>query len=432
MGPAIGPMPERRDAAPASPRLGERAILRFGIALTGAFLLASAITGVLPLGGLHGWVATHLALAGAATVAIGTFMPHFGVTLAGTRPEPGWLRLTGVLSLAAGMAGVALGRPMLGPTAAGAAGLVVIVGIAVTAWTTYAPLRPGLARRHPVVQVTYGVALANLAVGATLAVLLLLGWAPIAGAWTALKPAHAWLNVFGFVSLTVAGTLVYLYPTMLGARIRPQAAMGAALVGLLLGPPLAAIGYAAAVAPLAVVGAGTTLIGAAGLLWYGLDTWRRRGSWTADRAWHDLSARHGLAAQAWFVAAATAALGSILVEGVVVPGWTLGLLAVPVMGGWVAQVLVAAWTYLLPAVGPGDMALKARQRQALAAGGLARVVAWNAGLLLLWSGLATASWLLIAPGVLLFGIAALGSLTLLARALMMSLGVRDAALSPRS
>ena len=78
------------------------------------------------------------------------------------------------------------------------------------------------------------------------------------------------------------------------------------------------------------------------------------------------------------------------------------------------------------------MALKARQRQALAAGGLARVLAWNAGLLLLWSGLATASWWLIAPGMLLFGIAALGSLTLLARALVMGLGVRDAALSPRS
>jgi hypothetical protein len=29
------------------------------------------------------------------------------------------------------------------------------------------------------------------------------------------------------------------------------------------------------------------------------------------------------------------------------------------------------------------MALKARQRQALAAGGLARVLAWNAGLLIL-------------------------------------------------
>jgi hypothetical protein len=141
MGPAIGPMPERRDAAPASPRLGERAILRFGIALTGAFLLASAVTGLIPLGGLHGWVATHLALAGAATVAIGTFMPHFGVTLAGTRPEPGWLRLTGVLSLAAGMAGVALGRPLLGPAAAGAAGLVVIVGIAV-------PAPGGWAGRH--------------------------------------------------------------------------------------------------------------------------------------------------------------------------------------------------------------------------------------------------------------------------------------------
>jgi hypothetical protein len=39
---------------------------------------------------------------------------------------------------------------------------------------------------------------------------------------------------------------------------------------------------------------------------------------------------------------------------------------------------------------------------------------------------------LIAPGTLLFGLAALGSLALLARGLMMSLGARDAALSPRS
>jgi len=163
---AIGPMPERAAAPPASSRLGERAILRMGIALTATFLSASIVSGLLPVGGLHGWVATHLALAGAATVAIGTFMPHFAVTLAGTRPEPWRLRLGGVLALALGMATVALGRPLAGAEAAGAGGVLVLAGIGLTGWITYAPLRFGLARRHPIVQLTYGAALADLATGA--------------------------------------------------------------------------------------------------------------------------------------------------------------------------------------------------------------------------------------------------------------------------
>jgi nitrite reductase (NO-forming) len=421
MGLAIGTVPERREAAPASARVSERAILRLGIALTGTFLLASVLSGLLPVGGLHGWVATHLALAGAATVAIGTFMPHFGVTLAGTRPEAWWLRLGGVASLAIGMATVAVGRPLVGAETAGWGGLLVLAGVGLTAWTTYAPMRFGLARRHPIVQLTYGVALADLAVGASLAVGFLFGWTPITGAWVALKPAHAWLNVFGFVSLTVAGTLIYLYPTIAGARIRPQPAMAIAVAGLLAGPPLASSGYAIGARALALTGAGLVTAGAVGLAAYGVDTWRRRGAWERDRAWHDLSARHGLLALAWFMATAVTALGSIAIDGVVVPGWTLGVLAVPLIGGWVAQVLVAAWTYLLPAVGPGDMSAKARQRDVLASAGTWRVVAWNVGLLLLWPGLATLSWWLIAPGALLFGAAALGSLALLGRGLVIGL-----------
>jgi len=422
MGLAIGTVPERRDAAPASARLSERAILRIGIALTGAFLLASILSGLLPMGGLHGWVATHLALAGATTVAIGTFMPHFGVTLAGTRPEPWQLRLAGVLALAAGMATVAIGRPLLGREVAGGGGLLVLAGIGITAWTTYAPMRFGLARRHPVVQIAYGVALADLAVGASLAVLFLLGWPPIAGAWVALKPAHAWLNVFGFVAISVAGTLIYLYPTIVGARIRPQPSMAIVVLGLLAGPPIAAAGYAAAALPPAVTGACLVAAAAVALLVYGIETWSRRGSWARDRAWHDLSARHGLLSMAWFAATALAAVGGIVVEGVVVPGWTLGVLAVPLIGGWVAQVLVAAWTYLLPAVGPGDMESRARQRAILASGGTWRVIAWNAGLVLLWAGLARLGWWSIGPGVLLFAAAALASLILLARGVLVGLG----------
>ena len=415
---AIGPMPERAAAPPASSRLGERAILRMGIALTATFLSASIVSGLLPVGGLHGWVATHLALAGAATVAIGTFMPHFAVTLAGTRPEPWRLRLGGVLALALGMATVALGRPLAGAEAAGAGGVLVLAGIGLTGWVTYAPLRFGLARRHPIVQLTYGAALADLAMGASLAVLYLFGWAPVSGAWVALKPAHAWLNAFGFVSLTIAGTLVYLYPTMLGARIRPQPAMAVAVVGLLLGAPLAALGYALSVAPLATAGAVAALAGSLGLLAYGVDTWRRRGRWTSDFAWHAVSTYHGLAAMAWFAVACTWAVARIGVEGVEVPGWTLGLLALPVIGGWTAQVLVAAWSYLLPAVGPGDASSRARQRAILGSWGQARIGAWNAGLVLLLAGMAVVTWWLIVPGLLLFGSASLASLALLVRALL--------------
>jgi nitrite reductase (NO-forming) len=410
--------PDRPDAGLGASRIAERQILQLGIALAGTFLLAAVASGALPLGPLHGWVATHLSLAGAATVAIGTFMPHFGVTLAGTRPEPWPLRLAGVLLLFAGMATVALGRPLVDPAVAAAGGLAVLVGIGLTAWTTFAPMRSGLARRHPIVQVTYAVALADLTVGASLATMFLFGWTPVIDHWVALKPAHAWLNVMGFVSLTVAGTLVYLYPTIVGARIRAHPSMAAAVVGLLLGPPLAAAGYAVSLEPLALAGAGMALVGAAGLLWYGIDTWLRRGQWARDLAWHDVAARHGLAAMAWFVAAAAAMAARILQEGVVVPGWALGIIAIPIIGGWVAQVLVAAWSYLLPAVGPGDMAAKGRQRAVLAWAAVPRLVAWNVGLLLLWPGLAFGvTWLFI-PGALLFAPAALASLALLFRALM--------------
>jgi nitrite reductase (NO-forming) len=415
---AIGPMPERQSAAPASSRLNERVVLQIGVALAATFLILSIVAGVLPLAGLHGWTAIHLALAGATTVAIGTFMPHFGVTLAGTRPVAARLRLTGVLLLAVGMLGVALGRPFLGDRVAAGSGVLVLIGLGVTAWATYAPMRSGLVRRHPIVQITYGVALADLTVGASLAILFLLGLGPITSHWVALKPAHAWLNVFGFVSLTIAGTLVYLYPTMLGTRIRPHPTMVVAVLGLMIGPPVVALGAALELSWLAVVGGSVALAGALGLLAYGVEIWRRRGTFAFDVAWHDLTARHAMAGMAWLVAALATAVVGLVRDGVAVPGWGIGLLSVPVIGGWALQVLVAALGHLLPAVGPGSMAVKARQRDLLSRWGLARVVAWNVGLVVLWAGFGLGVPLLIAAGVLVFAPAVLTALTLLIRALL--------------
>ncbi len=418
MGLAIGPMPERQPVAPASSRLTERVVLQLGVALAASFLLLSIVTGLLPLAGLHGWTALHLSLAGATTVAIGTFMPHFGVTLAGTRPMSPRLRLAGVLLLAAGMLGVALGRPLAGDQLAAGSGVLVLGGLAVTAWNTYAPMRAGMVRRHPIVQLTYGVALADLTVGASLAIGFLLGLEPITAHWVALKPAHAWLNVFGFVSLTIAGTLIYLYPTMLGTRIRPHPTMALAVLGLTIGPPIVALGSALDASPLAVMGGVVALLGAIGLLGYGIEIRSRRGTFANDLAWHAFTARTGLAGMAWLVLALGTALVGLLRDGVAVPGWSIGALAVPVVGGWALQILVAAWTHLLPAVGPGDMAVKARQRDLLSRFGLLRVVAWNVGLVVLWVGFGLAVPPLIALGVLLFAAAALAALFLLMRALL--------------
>ncbi|HEX5396089.1 MAG TPA: hypothetical protein VFX74_03265 [Candidatus Limnocylindria bacterium] len=414
---AIGPMPERRDTAPASARLTERSVLQLGIALAATFLVLSIFSGFFPIAGLHGWVAIHLALAGTTTVAIGTFMPHFGVTLAGTRPEPVGLRLAGVIALFLGMLGVALGRALLGDLFAASSGLLVLAGLALTAWNTYAPMRSGLARRHPIVQLTYGVALLDLVIGASLAILFLFGVGPIVSAWVGLKPAHAWLNVFGFVSLTIAGTLIYLYPTMLGTRIRPHPTMVAAVLGLLIGPPLVALASWLHLSLLAVVGGGLALVGALGLLGYGVEIWSRRGTWANDLAWHQLTARHGLAGMAWFVVTAVALLAGLVRDGAAVPGWTLGPVAVPLIGGWALQELVAAWGHLLPAVGPGDMAAKARQRNVLSRFGVARFVAWNVGLALLWAGFGLGVPALVAAGAIVFGPTALSALALLGLAL---------------
>ena len=120
------------------------------------------------------------------------------------------------------MLGVALGRPLAGDQlrcGERGAGARRVGGDRLEHVCAHARR---LVRRHPIVQLTYGVALADLTVGASLAIGFLLGLEPITAHWVALKPAHAWLNVFGFVSLTIAGTLIYLYPTMLGTRIRPH------------------------------------------------------------------------------------------------------------------------------------------------------------------------------------------------------------------
>jgi nitrite reductase (NO-forming) len=407
-----------RSTAPRTGRLDERTVLRTGIALAAAFVLAALVAFSTPAVRQGHWAGIHLSLAGAALVAIGAFLPHFAITLSGSRPEPAALRLVGVLSLAAGAALVVAGflAGAVPLTVGGAA--MIWTGLAITAWTAFRPRREPLARRHPVVRLAYATALLDVAAGILLPVLLVLGWEPAVTHWARLKPAHVWLNLFGFVSLTIAATLVYLYPTILGARIRAHVSLPVLVIGAVAGPPLVALGAILDSDPLALAGGGLTLLGAAALAAYAADIWRRRGTWTTDPEWHLITGLHPSAGVAWYLVSVLSAVIGLVVDGAAPAGWAVGALVMPLVFGWAVQVLVGAWTHLLPAVAVSAPEQRAAMRRTLGRFAVARLVGWNVGVLVAWIGLGAGVLPVALTGVAALSLAALTSVGLVARALL--------------
>ena len=415
----VGPMPSGgREAATAShPRLTERHVLALGLGVSGLFILAAAVSAAAALiGGRSSWAALHLALAGSATMAIGAFMPHFAITLAGTRASPAAQRLASLAALAAGSSGVVLGVSLFGQLWVAIGTGLVVVGLATVGWHTFAPLREPLARRHPVVAGAYGTALVELAIGVVLGGLGATGVSAVTMHWALLRPAHAWLTLFGAISLTIFATLVYLAPTVLGARIRAGRSLVAATIGIGVGPAVVAIGFALDLRPMILVGMGLTSLGAAGQIGYVVDCYRRRGPFTTEHDWRAVSIGHLLAGPAWFAAAVVAALLE-MAGGRPLAGWSIGLLAVPMVAGWMLQELVGSWTHLVPSVTPGGPELHARQRRVLAVAARTRVGIWNAGVGLAWAGLALDVAPLAVVGLATLAVSIAVALAGLARAL---------------
>jgi nitrite reductase (NO-forming) len=401
--------------------LTERHVLALGLGVAGLFVVvALAVAVVTVLRGGSSWAALHLALAGAATVAIGAFMPHFAVTLAGTRPASPSQRLIALGLLGAGGAAVIAGVTLLGGTVAAIGAAAQLIGLAFVGWHTISPSRDPLARRHHVVALAYVVALIELAAGVALGGLSAVGVPAVLAAWSVLRPAHAWLTLFGAVSLTIFSTLVYLAPTVLGARIRASASLFVGLGGMVVGPPIAALGFALASPGVTTAGAAITALGGVGQVGFVLDARARRGGYTSEHDWRRVAVGHLLAGTGWFVAAAAAA-GVGLLLGSPLHGWSIGILAVPMVAGWMLQELVGSWTHLLPSVTPGDAAAHARQRRILAFVSRSRLVAWNAGVALLWAGVATSIGGVAAVG----GAALAGSVALSVILLARALAVRD-------
>jgi hypothetical protein len=395
-----------------------------GLATAIAFLVAAVTSLALPPAGrLELWLPVHLVLAGGAATAIAAMVPFFVAALAVAPPAHPLLRGGSVALVATGallaVAGRLAGLPALAATGA----WLDVAGFAAVAVAIAWSLRRATGPRRPLTEAAYLLAIADVVAGVILAGLFLAGEPAVAERWGSLKPAHGWLNTFGFVCLVIAGTLVHFAPTVAGSRIRRRRTGVVAVAALGLGPPLVALGYALAAGFAVQAGALVTVAGAWALASHGFGAHRDRAGWTTERAWHAFTAGSLLLAPLWLVVAAVAAGARAFVHAADPSGWRLAELLAPLVVGMVAQVLIGSLCFLVPAVGAGSPERHARQRAILGRGAPPRLLALNAGVALLTAwGLAAAPPGPVAAGTLAIGLAlaigAIGaSLAFLVRAL---------------
>ncbi|MBD9698289.1 multicopper oxidase domain-containing protein [Flavimobilis sp. GY10621] len=323
------------------------------------------------------WLLVHLTLLGAVTNAILVWSAHFADALLRRRTDGRARRgqavrlvvlNVGVLTTVVGM--VTSRWPV---TLVGAA----VVGLAV-AWHGAALARStrGALTGPLAVCVRFYVAAAwLLPFGAAVGVLLARGAGP---GWHArLVLAHTGLNVLGFVGLTVLGTLVTLWPTMLRTTMDPRAvrAVTPTLAWTLGGLGVGVVGALTGVRLLAAAGVVAYVVGVVCALVPMVGAARRR----PPASFATLSAA---SAVVWWLGT----LATAVVLLVVTPSWTalearLGALTVPLVGGFAAQVLLGALTYLVPVVLGGGPAVVRTTAARLERGALTRIVVANGGLL---------------------------------------------------
>lgn len=341
-----------------------------------AFLTLAVASLALPVRVRLGlWLPLHLALAGAVTTAISGAMQMFARALTSTpepRPGPG---VAQVAAVAAGAAAIAVGRVRSIEGLVVVGGVSWIAGIAILGGIVWRARARSLHRRHPVPIAAYGLAVCFAFLGGLAGAMLGSG-ALGATAYIALRRIHPTLNVLGFASLTIVGTLVTLLPTIL--RVRMVAWRGGLVVGLLAaGVALQAVGWVLD-ARWAVAAAGA--VGAAGavvLCIHVAMTLR-----TPRRFAVPTAAMHLLTGIVWFVG------GSIwlavqLWRGPIAIDLARSTFLAVFVCGWLVQVLLGAWAYLLPMARPGGPQDHREGLQVFEVFGRTQVVVFNAGVLLL-------------------------------------------------
>ncbi|HET7683872.1 MAG TPA: multicopper oxidase domain-containing protein [Marmoricola sp.] len=323
------------------------------------------------------WLLFHLLLLGAATHSIVVWSQHFTDALLHAAPAARQLRErtlrlallnAGVVAV---IAGILAERWLV--TAAGATGVAAAVG-----WHAVAlvlQLRHSLGSRFAVTVRYYSAAGALLPVGALLGVLMARGLGEQAHA--RVMVAHVELNVLGWIGLTVLGTLITLWPTMLRTRMDEHAVAAGrtALLPLVLGLGLAVAGTLSGVRPLATVGLLAYAGGIVVLAGPFLRVARQKPP-THFPTWSVLSG------VCWLAVLVVLMAGFVGTS----PDWVttherIATLTPAFAVGFVAQVLLGALSFLLPVnTGKGPAGARAGNT-AFDKGAALRVTATNTGLL---------------------------------------------------
>jgi nitrite reductase (NO-forming) len=321
------------------------------------------------------WLPLHLTLAGAIATAIAGAMQTFMHTLTATPMPPTWVVRTQFGLLTAGVLLIAVGMSSGTPWAVALGGSSFTASVVILAWMLQRAWRRSLTKRHALPIAAYGLALAALIIGAIFGALL--GSRVVGGeTYLELKRAHMTLNVLGFASLTVVGTLITLLPTVLRVRMVPWHG-AAVLTSLVAGLILQAGGWLAGVPTVLAAGGILYAAGALGVAAMVVTVARTERAWAVPTA-----GVHMMAAVAWFTVGSVWSAIS-LVHGRDAFDRFLDVFLVSFVLGWLVQVLLGAWSYLLPMATPGHPQQHRRMLASFEFGGRTQVAALNAGLILL-------------------------------------------------
>jgi nitrite reductase (NO-forming) len=341
------------------------------------WLTAAELSVFLPASARLGWwVPLHLALLGAVSVAISGAMQNFVAALTATGSAPRSTVLVQFSLTNTGAALIVAGRTSDIPGLVAAGGTVFLSGILLLGFIVLRARQRALHLRHRIPVAMYGSAVACVLVGAVIGTLLGTGAVSDPQTLLDLRSAHMVVNVLGWVSLTIAGTLITLLPTVL--RVRMPAWHGDVTAALFVfGVASTATGLALGVTALAVAGGVAFAAGVAGLLVMVRRVLSKPRTWPVP-----VSAKHLLLALAWITA------GALWQVGAQIRGaeWFAGaddLFVVVFVGGWVLQALLGAWQYLLPMSRPGHPDERRAWLAAMEWGGTVQLIALNVGLVLL-------------------------------------------------
>ncbi|MGZ8594371.1 MAG: hypothetical protein ACXWYJ_01775 [Actinomycetota bacterium] len=340
------------------------------------WLTLAALSFLLPVRWRLGiWLPLHLTLAGAISTAISGAMQNFMLSLTAS-PDPPDRTVRAQFGLVtAGAALIAIGMPTATPWLTALGGSAFVGSMVLLGWMLWRAWRRALNVRHAVPLFAYGAAIGFVLVGGTLGAWM--GSREVPGElYLPVRHAHLTANVLGWASLTVVGTLITLLPTAL--RVRMPQRRERVVIGLLAGGVLFQVaGWLADSTPVLATGGVVFAAGAVGFIGFVAAVLRTERRWAVP-----VAAFHMLAAFAWFVVGSVG-LAVALFHGAAGADRYREVFLTAFVGGWLVQVLLGAWSYLLPMARPGHPTDRRRWLSVFELAAPIQVALLNAGLVLL-------------------------------------------------